>query len=116
MRGVRLCFAARQRPGSSTIRVPLGAAVNVTCGPPTAFYCRMSGPSGETSAHAGQCRVHIKSVGSHHLDTWTCWSATTESAAEVQYTVRLHAYRGERRRNIFFIYLISAKKLTTVTR
>ncbi|XP_025405352.1 uncharacterized protein LOC112679677 [Sipha flava] len=89
----RVTCIARQRPGSSTIRVPLGAAVNVTCGPPTAFYCRMSGPSGETSAHAGQCRVHIKSVGSHHLDTWTCWSATTESAAEVQYTVRLHAYR-----------------------
>ncbi|XP_008186993.1 uncharacterized protein LOC100574655 isoform X1 [Acyrthosiphon pisum] len=84
---------AKQWPKSNTIRVPVGTAVNVTCGPPKAFYCRMSGPSGEVSRHKGQCWVHVKSVGSHHLDVWTCWSVTAESAAEVQYTVRLHAYR-----------------------
>lgn len=90
-------FTAKQWPKSSTIRVTVGTAVNVTCGPPKAFYCRMSGPSGEVSIHKGQCWVQIKSVGSHHLDVWTCWSVTAESAAEVQYTLRLHAYRGEQK-------------------
>ncbi|XP_027842158.2 uncharacterized protein LOC114123400 isoform X1 [Aphis gossypii] len=84
---------AKQWPRSTTIRVPVGTAVNVTCGPPKAFYCRMSGPSGEVSRHKGQCWVYVKSVGSHHQDVWTCWSVTAESAAEVQYTLRLHAYR-----------------------
>lgn len=74
--------------------MPVGSAVNVTCGPPSAFYCRMAGPSGETSRRAGQCWTYVKSVGSQHLDAWTCWSATTESAAEMRYTVRLHTYRG----------------------
>lgn len=87
-------FSAKQWPGSSTVRVPTGTAVNVTCGPPTALYCRMSGPSGEESRYVGQCWVHIKSVGSQHLSVWTCWSVTTESTAEVQYTVHLHTYQG----------------------
>ncbi|XP_025200389.1 uncharacterized protein LOC112598207 isoform X3 [Melanaphis sacchari] len=89
----RVTCVAKQWPRSTTIRVPVGTAVNVTCGPPKAFYCRMSGPSGEVSRHKGQCWVHVKSVGSHHQDVWTCWSVTAESAVEVQYTLRLHAYR-----------------------
>lgn len=76
------------------MRVPVGTAVNVTCGPPTAVYCRMSSPSGEVSRRPGQCWTHVKSVGSHHLDAWACWSMTTDSATEIQYTVHLHAYRG----------------------
>ncbi|VVC39788.1 Immunoglobulin subtype,Immunoglobulin-like domain,Immunoglobulin-like fold [Cinara cedri] len=89
----RVTCNAKPWPRTSTVRVPLGTAVNVTCGPPTAFYCRMTGPSGEVSSHPGQCWVHVKSVGSHHLNAWTCWSVTPDSAAEVQYTVNLHSYR-----------------------
>lgn len=96
-------FTAKQWPRSTTIRVPVGTAVNVTCGPPKAFYCRMSGPSGEVSRHKGQCWVYVKSVGSHHQDVWTCWSVTAESAAEVQYTLRLHAYRGEQQQQLLLL-------------
>ncbi|XP_050433825.1 uncharacterized protein LOC126841405 [Adelges cooleyi] len=84
---------AKKWPKEIVLKVPVGTAQNVTCGPPSALHCRMSSPSGDVSRHFGQCTERVKSVGSHHVNTWTCWSVTAESAAEVQYSVQLQAYR-----------------------
>ncbi|XP_050546788.1 uncharacterized protein LOC126908602 isoform X2 [Daktulosphaira vitifoliae] len=80
-------------PRSIFIKVPIGTTQNITCGPQSALHCRMFSPTGQVSRHSGQCSERVKSVGSHHVNTWTCWAVTAESAAEVQYFVQLHVYQ-----------------------